>query len=61
MRLHSCYFSRQNIERTVVDQGMLEMLFKGVLLLAIYKNNASTPRLYTPVRQGVKWYLFRPL
>ena len=37
MRLHSCYFSKQNLETTVVGQGMLEMLFKGVLLLAIVR------------------------
>jgi hypothetical protein len=37
MRLHSCYFSKQNLETTVVDQGMLEMLFKGILLLAYVK------------------------
>ena len=43
MRLHSCYFSKQNLETTIVDQGMLEMLFKGVLLLAILKNDSSTP------------------
>ncbi len=54
MRLHSCYFSKQNLETTVVDQGMLEMLFKGVLLLAICKNNGSPPRLYAPVHYGVK-------
>ena len=54
MRLHSCYFSKQNLETTVVDQGMLEMLFNGALLLAMFKNNASTPRLYTTVYHGVK-------
>ena len=54
MRLHSCYFSKQNLETTVVDQGMLEMLFKGALLLAMCKNNASTPRLYATVYHGVK-------
>ena len=54
MKLHSCYFSKQNLETTVVSQGMLEMLFKGVLLLEICKNNASSPRLYAPVHQGVK-------
>ena len=55
MRLHSCYFSKQNLETTVVDQGMLEMLFKGVLLLAIWKNDNSPPRLYAPVHQDVKF------
>ena len=54
MRLHSCYFSKQNLETTVVDQGMLELLFKDVLLLAMCKNNASPPRLYAPVHYGVK-------
>ena len=54
MRLHSCYFSKQNLETMVVDQGMLEMLFKGVLLLAICKNNASPPRLYAMVYHRVK-------
>ncbi len=54
MRLHSCYFSKQNLETTVVDQGMLKMLFKGVLLLAIWKNDSSTPRLYATIHQGVK-------
>ena len=54
MRLHSCYFSKQNLETTVVDQGMLEMLFNGALLLAMCKNNASTPRLYATVYHGVK-------
>ncbi len=29
MRLHSCYFSKQYLETTVVDQSMLEMLYKG--------------------------------
>ena len=52
MRLHSCYFSKQNLETTVVDQGMLEMLFKGVLLLAMCKamckNNASPPDYMHP-------------
>ena len=54
MRLHSCYFSKQNLETTVVDQGMLEMLSKGVLLLEIGKNNGSSPRLYASVHHGVK-------
>jgi len=47
MRLHSCYFSKQNLETTVVDQGMLELLFKDVLLLAMCKNNASPPIICT--------------
>jgi hypothetical protein len=54
MRLHSCYFSKQNLETTVVDQGTLEMLFKGILPLAICKNNGSIPRLYATFHQGVK-------
>ena len=48
MRLHSCYFSKQNLETTVVDQGMLELLFKDVLLLAMCKNNASPPDYMHP-------------
>ena len=32
MRLHSCYFSMQNFETTVADQGAVGMLFKGPLL-----------------------------
>jgi hypothetical protein len=55
MRLHSCYFSKQNLETTVVDQGMLEMLFKDFLLLAILKNDCWTPQLYVTVYQGVKF------
>ncbi len=68
MRLHSCYFSKQNLETMVVDQGMLEMLFKGVLLLAMCKNNASPPIICTrsPWCQMITYllvvsYLFRPL
>ena len=49
MRLHSCYFSKQNLETTVVDQGRLEMLFKGVLLLAMCKNNGSPPDYMHPL------------
>jgi hypothetical protein len=52
MRLHSCYFSKQNLETTV--QSMLEMLFKGVLLLAVWKHDSSSPGLYATVRNGVK-------
>jgi hypothetical protein len=55
LRLHSCYFSKQNFETTVVDQDTLEMLFKGVLLLASWKNDSSTPRLYATVNQSVKF------
>ena len=55
MRLHSCYFSKQNLETTVVSQGMLRMLFKGILLLASWKNDSSTPRLYVTVHQSVKF------
>src|SRR5437763_3387323 len=47
MRLHSCYFSKQNLETTVLDQGMLEMLFKGVLPLAMCTNNGSPPIICT--------------
>lgn len=32
VRLHSCYFSMQNFETTVADQGAVGMLFKGPLL-----------------------------
>ena len=55
MRLHSCYFSRQNLETTVIDQGMREMLFKGALLFGSWKNDISTPRLYTTFRKSVKF------
>lgn len=42
MRLHSRYFSMQNLE-TTVDQGAAEMLFKGVLLCFTFmKNNPTT-------------------
>jgi len=41
MRLHSCYFSRQNLETTVVNQGMLKKLFKGILPLGNLKNDIS--------------------
>jgi hypothetical protein len=55
MRLHSCYFSKQNLETTVICQGMLRKLFKGVLLLASWKSDSSTPRLYVTVHQSVKF------
>jgi hypothetical protein len=54
MRLHSGYFSKQNLETTLVDQGMLGMLFNGFLLLAHWKNDSSTQRLYATVHQSVK-------
>lgn len=42
MRLHSRYFSMQNLE-TTVDQGAAEMPFKGVLLCFTFmKNNPIT-------------------
>ena len=52
MRLHSCYFSKQNLETTVVDQGMLEMLFNGSSFMLFRKNEISTPdymQLFTKV------------
>ena len=55
MRLHCCYFSRQNLETTVVGQGML---FKCLLLLAVLKNDNFTPRLYATVHQCVKFSFF---
>ena len=48
MRLHSCYFSKQNLETTVVDQGILEMLFNGALLLGSLKNDTSTSDYMQP-------------
>lgn len=48
MRLHSCYFSKQNLETTVVNQGMLKMLFKGILPLGNLKINISTPDYMQP-------------
>jgi hypothetical protein len=66
MRLHSRYFSKQNLVTAVVIQLVLEMLFKGVFLLASWKKDSSTSRLYATVHQGVKFspmsmHLFRPL
>ena len=37
VRLHSCYFSMQNFETTVADQGAVGMLFKGPLLLGVMR------------------------
>jgi hypothetical protein len=54
MRLHSCYFSKQNLETTVVDQGVLKLLFKCVLLLSVSKHDSSLPELYAVVRKSVK-------
>ena len=48
LRLHSYYFSRQNIETTVVDQGMLKMLFKGILPLGNLMNDISTSDYMQP-------------
>ena len=48
MRLHSYYFSRQNLETTVVDQGMLKMLFKGILPPGNLKNDISNSDYMQP-------------